>query len=40
MTVENLWFDADIRRGDNLEKKGKNFKYEYDPKDPHFDQLR
>lgn len=36
MTVENLWFNGKIFKGDNLEKKGKDFNYEYDKDDDHF----
>lgn len=27
MTVENLWFDGEVRRGHNKEVKGKDFEY-------------
>lgn len=40
MTVENLWINGRVLKGENLEKKGSNFKYEYDLKDDHFNQLR
>lgn len=40
MTVENLWINGKIVKGENKEKKGKDFKYEYDVQDAHFDQLR
>lgn len=40
MTVEHLWINGKILKGENKEKKGKDFKYEYDEKDDHFDQLR
>jgi sodium/potassium-transporting ATPase subunit alpha len=40
MTVEHLWINGRIIKGENKEKKGKDFKYEYDVSDPHFDQLR
>lgn len=40
MTVENLWYDLNIVKGDNREKKGNNFDYAYNPADDHFDQLR
>ena len=30
MTVENLWFDLNIKRGENKEKRGDNFTYEYE----------
>lgn len=32
-----MWINNKIIKGDNVEKKGTNFKYEYDPKDIHFD---
>lgn len=40
MTVENLWYNGKMYKGENLEKKGKDFNYEYDRNDEHFDQLR
>ena len=40
MTVENLWYNLNIVKGDNKEKKGDNFDYEYNTDDDHFDQLR
>ena len=30
MTVENLWFNLKIHKGDNKEKKGDNFNYQYE----------
>lgn len=30
MTVENLWYNLEVIKGDNLEKKGDRFKYEYE----------
>ena len=36
MTVENLWIDLRILRGENREKKGASFNYEYSLDDPHF----
>ena len=36
MTVENLWFDGEVRRGHNKELKGSDFDYEYDVDDPSF----
>lgn len=39
MTVENLWFNLHNLKGDNLEVRGKDFKYEYDANDPHFNEL-
>ena len=36
MTVENLWYDMDIRRGHNRELKGAEFQYEYEIDDPSF----
>ena len=30
MTVENLWYDLEVKRGDNREKKGDNFDYKYE----------
>lgn len=36
MTVENLWFDGEVRRGHNRELKGSSFEYEYDIDDPSF----
>lgn len=40
MTVEHLWYNGKIYKGENLEKKGKDFNYEYDRNDSHFNQLR
>ena len=37
MTVEHLWYNCKTFKGDNLEKKGRDFKYEYDTNDEHFD---
>lgn len=37
MTVENLWYNGKIYKGENLEKKGPSFNYEYDRNDEHFD---
>ena len=39
MTVENLWINQRILRGENREKRGANFAYEYDLNDPHFEAL-
>lgn len=36
MTVENLWFDGEVRRGHNRELKGTDFQYEYELDDPSF----
>lgn len=36
MTVENLWYDGEVRRGHSKEIKGKDFDYEYDVEDPSF----
>ena len=30
MTVENLWYDCKVFKGDNYEKNGDKFNYEYD----------
>lgn len=30
MTVENLWYNLKISRGDNVEKKGETFNYQYE----------
>lgn len=30
MTVENIWYDGNIYKAENREKKGPNFEYEYD----------
>jgi sodium/potassium-transporting ATPase subunit alpha len=40
MTVENLWYNLNTVLGDNKEKKGEKFNYQYDVNDFHFDQLR
>ena len=37
MTVENLWYDCKVFKGDNFEKNGKDFKYDYNKDDSHFD---
>ena len=37
MTVEHLWCNGKILKGENLEKKGKDYNYEYDRNDSHFD---
>lgn len=39
MTVENLWYDGEIRRADNKENKGPNFEYAYEVDDPSFKTL-
>jgi len=39
MTVENLWYGLKIRRGDNPEIVGNNFKFEYSQQDPDFQAL-
>ena len=36
MTVENFWFDGEVRRGHNRELKGNGFEYEYELDDPSF----
>ena len=36
MTVENLWFDGEVRRGHSKEIKGTDFDYEYEVDDPSF----
>lgn len=36
MTVENLWYDGEVRRGHNKEVKGKDWEYEYEIDDPSF----
>ena len=36
MTVENLWYDGEVRRGHSKEIKGRDFEYEYDVEDPSF----
>ena len=36
MTVENIFYNGKSYRGDNKEKKGPEFKYEYDSKEPTF----
>lgn len=36
MTVENLWINTKVLRGENMEKRGAKFAYEYDLADPHF----
>lgn len=40
MTVENLFFDLKLQRGDNLEKMGPGFKYEYDKDSEGFKMLQ
>ena len=39
MTVENLWYNLNIKKGESLEVKGKNYSFQYDLKDPHFQAL-
>ena len=36
MTVENLWYDCKVYKGDNYEKNGDKFSYEYNKDDIHF----
>jgi sodium/potassium-transporting ATPase subunit alpha len=36
MTVENLWYDGEIRKADNKEHKGPQFEYQYEVDDPSF----
>jgi sodium/potassium-transporting ATPase subunit alpha len=36
MTVENLWYDGEVRKADNKENKGPNFEYQYEVDDPSF----
>ena len=39
MTVQNLWYNLEVKRGLNYEKNGKDHEYEYDIEDPHFKDL-
>lgn len=36
MTVENLWYDGDVKKADNKENKGPGFEYQYEVDDPSF----
>jgi len=36
MTVENLWYDGNVVRGNSKEIKGPDFNYEYEVDDPSF----
>lgn len=36
MTASNVWYNGKIRKAENRQKKGRDFKYEYDPKDSGF----
>jgi hypothetical protein len=36
MTVENIFYNCKSFKGDNKEKKGAEFKYEYNVEDPSF----
>lgn len=40
MTVENMWLNNTIIKAENLERMGPDHKYEYNPDDVHFSQLR
>lgn len=39
MTAANLWYSGSMKKADNKEKRGPNFAYEYDIKDPGFQSL-
>jgi sodium/potassium-transporting ATPase subunit alpha len=39
MTAANLWYSGSLIKADNKEKRGPNFAYEYDVKDPGFQAL-
>jgi len=39
MTAANLWYSGSMKKADNKEKRGPNFAYEYDVKDPGFQSL-
>jgi len=36
MTASNIWFSGKLCKADNKQKKGVDFKYDYDIKDPGF----
>ena len=40
MTAEHLWYNLSTKQADNLEKKGKNFSYEWSQGDENFNELR
>ena len=40
MTAEHMWYNMNIYKADNLEKKGSEFSYNYDINDEHFNELR
>ena len=40
MTVENLWYNLKTLKGENREKRGANFAYEYNVEDEHFKALQ
>jgi sodium/potassium-transporting ATPase subunit alpha len=40
MTASNIWFSGKLCKADNMQKKGPDFKYEYDTKDPGFVSLQ